>query len=101
MSSLEKWLQDRWALTDKNDDETKSNYEKYLNAELDQVSEYKDKKFKSTKLQEQAIAYINTLDEGKKSLKYFGSTKWSEDWYQIRDKRTSILVNIRFFIRFR
>lgn len=94
MSALENGLQNRWKISDKDSSDTKSSYQKGIDAELEAVSEFKDKKFKSTSLQEQAIAYINVLNESKKTLTYFGSDKWNTDWDETYDKRTSILVKI-------
>lgn len=91
MTSLEKGLEKRWSQPDK---ETKAAYGKYIQAELDNVEQYKDKNFKNSKLQEQAIAYINVLNESKDELDIFGSDEFYEKWDKTYDDRTSILVKI-------
>lgn len=93
MTSLEKGLEKRWSEANK-DKETKVSYKKSIQAELDNVEQYKDKNFKNSKLQEQAIAYINVLNESKDELDTFGSDEFYEKWDKTYDDRTSILVKI-------
>lgn len=91
MSSLEKGLEKRWSEPDK---DTRAIYEKLVQDELDNVEQYKDKKFENSQLQEQVIAYINVLNKSKDALDIFSSDKFDEQWSKIYDDRTSILVKI-------
>lgn len=100
MSSLEKGLENRWAETDKAEKKSeaysrsKANYTKYINAELNQIEQYRNKQFKSSSLQENALAYINVLKEAKKSLSFYGSDDFADKWTNAYDKRASILSKI-------
>ncbi|MDN5953049.1 MAG: FxLYD domain-containing protein [Loigolactobacillus coryniformis] len=95
ISALESGLAARWQLTDKDDSEaTKADYTKWINVELAEVTSFRNKKFKSAKLQEAAIAYISSLNEQKAALKYFSADEFIEKWSDAYDKRTKALVTI-------
>ena len=67
---------------------------KAINKELDEISEYKDKKFKDSKLQELAISYINELNNGLEIAKTYGSDSFETKWDEHIGKRTSLLSAI-------
>lgn len=92
MTALEKGLVARWKISDKED--SKSSYKKAVQAELDSVEEYQDKKFKNTQLKAAALDYINGLKEQKSVLKYWGADDFDERWSAAYDKRTAALVAI-------
>lgn len=96
MKSLSSGLEKRWSLSDDmpNSDLTKDDYTKLLNAELDAVSEYKNKKFTNSNLQEQAVAYINALNNSKRTLKDYGSDDFYTKWDSSYSKRNAVLVKI-------
>ncbi|QEA52677.1 FxLYD domain-containing protein [Loigolactobacillus coryniformis] len=96
ITAMEQGLEDRWKLNDKGDedDPTKADYKSWADAELKQVSSYRNKKFKDAKLQELAISYINSLNGQKATLKYFGSDDFYDKWTEAYDKRTQEIVAI-------
>ena len=97
ITALEKGLQSRWDITDsfKNpDDMTKADYTKAVNAELDSVKDYKNKKFKNNQLHENALAYLNALQQQKSAIKDFSTSNFATKWSRSYDKRTEILLKI-------
>ncbi|QIL50066.1 hypothetical protein G7084_01265 [Weissella coleopterorum] len=96
MSSLSKGLERRWNIADSTPDDEygKAEYKKSVNAELDVIEQYQDKKFEDSKLKEQAVAYINVLKDSKSTLDSYGSDEFTDDWEAQYDKRTGILVKI-------
>lgn len=98
MSSLEKGLENRWAYTNNksNADEvlSKKGYTTATQKELEQIKKYQNLKFKNSKLQEAALAYINELKEGLSVAKTYGSKSFDENWSKHYDARTSKLIAI-------
>lgn len=78
----------RWDLTEQADSaENKDKSERewhteIIDAELDQIEQYRTGLFMDSKLQERAIAYINLLHDQLESLVYINSdySKYSELW---------------------
>ena len=73
IQSMSKGLEARWALTDqKNPDETETikDMQSYIQAELDQLTQYESATFEDTKLQEQALRYINVLKDSYENVNY-------------------------------
>lgn len=84
IDALEKGLVARWELTDKSDDETKetkADWEGYFDAEYNQIKSYKDAEFEDADLGKWAKKYINSIEESKDCLKYFGSNQWEEKYF--------------------
>ncbi|PIO83261.1 hypothetical protein BSQ39_06685 [Loigolactobacillus backii] len=98
ISAMEKGLENRWKLQtneDKKDsDLTKKDYGQWISVEKKQVADYRNKKFKNSKLQELAITYINSLNDQKDTLQYFGSDDFYDKWEKVYDKRTQAIVAI-------
>lgn len=98
ISDMGKGLEARWNLVDNHDEnteETQSDYEGYLNAEYDKISEYKDKKFEDKKLGEYAKSYIKLIEESKKSLKYYDNTdKFGAKNDEIYASRSAIIYKL-------
>ncbi|QIM47094.1 hypothetical protein GPZ88_08630 [Streptococcus ruminicola] len=94
MSSLAKGLESRWAYTDSCDDESKEFYTTAIKKELDEIGEYSNLSFKDSKLQEEAIAYINSLKECNKVAQTFGADSFYEKWFDAYDNRTEVLNKI-------
>ncbi|WEV40313.1 FxLYD domain-containing protein [Lactobacillus sp. ESL0681] len=94
---LEQGLQNRWDATDKIKDVSnikKSEYAKIVNIELDSISRYKNKKFKSDKLHQEALEYINALNQQKEAVKSYNDSDFPEKWEESYNKRTEILIKI-------
>ena len=94
IKSLAKGLDARWKYIDNDKSDSASSFKKAINKELDEISEYKDKKFKDSKLQELAISYINELNNGLEIAKTYGSDSFETKWDEHIGKRTSLLSAI-------
>ena len=94
IKSLAKGLDARWKYIDNEKSDSASSFKKAINKELDEISEYKDKKFKDSKLQELAISYINELNNGLEIAKTYGSDSFETKWDEHIGKRTSLLSAI-------
>lgn len=95
ITALGKGLDARWKYNNGGGLEfTAKGYEETITKELNQIKSFKDKKFKDSKLQEKAIAYINELENGKKIASTYGSDSFDTKWYEHTSKRNSLLVDI-------
>lgn len=98
ITAMETGMENRWKLQDnedkKDEDLTKTDYAKWISTEKKQVVDYRNKKLKDSKLQELAITYINSLDDQKDALKYFGADDFYDKWEKAYDKRTQAIVAI-------
>lgn len=74
-------------------DKSAEYYEKLVDAELKQVEQYQGSQFEDSKLQENAIAYINALKDQRAAAELYSSDsdKYKEGWQKAYDKRTSLL----------
>ena len=68
-------------------------YEKLVDAELEQVEQYQSAQFSDSKLQENAIAYINALKDQRAAAELYATdnSKYKQDWQKAYDKRTALL----------
>ena len=95
MTALAKGLEERWEIADSNNlEESAELYASLEQSELDCVEEYSEKKFKDTKLQELAIAFINELKNGIEVAKKYGADSFYTDYINHQNKRTKILYEI-------
>lgn len=97
VSALQRGLQNRWAISDNIKDPnniSKDEATKMVNAELEQVKGYDNKKFKSNKLHEQALAYLNAIKEQKNSIKKYDTNSFITLWNEAYNKRTKAILNI-------
>lgn len=90
LKDLSKGLMDRWDMTQNENESQDVYYERLVDAELDKISEYANKKFEDTQLQEKAIAYINLLKTQKEALSYYKSDyiKFDKLWSEAYNDRT-------------
>ncbi|KST85939.1 FxLYD domain-containing protein [Lactococcus lactis] len=102
MSDLSKGLEKRWDIAEEFDkikdptsSETKKYYDKFINAELDSIKSYKDKKFKDTKLQSLMLQYINVLNDSKDITGDMNSLDGLKKWSELYDNRTKILLQFK------
>lgn len=88
IKSVSKGLEKRWAMNDKDADKdtTLEMMEGYIQAELDELTQYETATFEDTKLQEKALNYINCLKDSKENVEWFLSDedydKWDNIWKQ-------------------
>ena len=83
----------RWDIKQGVGEEESKYLGKLVDAELNKVSKYTDLKFEVSKLQENAISYINLLKTQKESLSYYTPdyTKFNEMWQDSYKKRSQML----------
>lgn len=95
MQSLAKGYEARDALVEKSTKTDKSTeyYEKLVDAELNQVEKYQSSQFEDSKLQENAIAYINSLKDQREAAELCATDneKFQQDWQKAYDKRATLL----------
>lgn len=103
MESLTKGLEARWDYSNEHEDDvtletlgTDTHVEVYsacVNAELDEIATYADATFKDKKLQEKAIAYINSLNEQLSALDYAKADfeKYNDAWQTAYDERSKLI----------
>ncbi len=101
LSAMSKGLNDRWKDTSGDDvvpgtDEQKEAFSKIVSNELNNIKDYKDKKFEDSKLQELAIKYINILQDQKDALDYVtvNYEKYEDLWDTAYDERSKLIVEI-------
>lgn len=93
IKSMAKGLEARWDLNDKYEDQedTKDTMEEYIQAELDQLTQYESASFEDTKLQEKALAYINCLKDSKEHLEWYFSDENYDKWDEIYNERAVLI----------
>lgn len=95
MQSLAKGYEARDALVGSSTkaDKSAEYYEKLVDAELNQVEKYQSSQFDDSKLQENAIAYINSLKDQRAAAELYSTDndKFRQDWQKAYDKRTALL----------
>ncbi len=95
MQSLAKGFEARDALAENSTKSSNSEkyYEMLVDAELAQVEQYQNAQFESSKLQESAIAYINSLKDQRTAAESYSTDndKFQQEWQRAYDKRTSLL----------
>lgn len=108
VKDMSKGLQKRWDLNEKDEnsegyddiavdsDENKQMMLSYVNAELDTIEKYSNEKFKDTKLQENAIKYINLLKQFKEACDYItvDADKFYDENATIYDERSKIIKSM-------
>lgn len=93
IKSMSKGLEARWALTQKatDDESTIEEMQSYIQAELDQISQYESATFEDTKLQEKALRYINVLKDSYENANYSLSDKDYDKWQAYIDERAVLI----------
>ena len=105
IKDMSKGLQERWKLTEK--DEEKEGYEdslvnseeyknmmiSYIDAELDIIGKYTDEKFENSNLKELAIKYINLLNQHKEICQYItvDYAKYEEEFTPVYNERSKVI----------
>ncbi|MCB5287637.1 MAG: FxLYD domain-containing protein [Candidatus Cloacimonetes bacterium] len=101
MNSLSTGLEARWVLSTNTDNqkfvngstEHREYYSKLVDAELNELSQYKDKEFENAELQALALEYIGLLDTQKDSLQYIvmDFNKYNDMWFPAFNKRSQLI----------
>lgn len=100
IDSLQNGLMARWEANDENYGDTTENWTTYLNAELKNISKYKDMDFEDKDLKEKAVAYIGTLEDAMELVDYV-DTDYNRFWQSyepILDNRNVYLSEINEII---
>ena len=102
MTDLAKGLEKRWDLAEKfekikdpTSSQTEDYYNKFIDAELDSIKDYKDEKFKDTKLQSLVLQYINILKDSKEVIRDINTLDGAEKWAELYSDRTKILLQFK------
>ena len=103
ITDLGKGLEDRWALSDKYDedeDNAPSERDQLANcvdAELNVLGkkDYPNQQFEDNKLKEKAISYLNSLDDQKEALTYYDVdySKYEEIWDPAYNERSKLITD--------
>ncbi len=95
VQSVAKGFEARAALAEKSakSDQSEEYYENLVDAELEQVEQYQSSQFEDSKLQESAIAYINSLKDQRSAAELYATdnSKFKQDWQKAYDRRTALL----------
>lgn len=105
IQSLSDGLEARWELNNKyatqydedeflyGSDEHIDLYTSYVEAELAEISQYKDADFKDTALKEKALAYIQAVEDQKEAIGYINvdDVKYAESWEDAYSERAKLL----------
>ena len=95
VQSVAKGFEARAALAEKTAKSSQSEeyYKKLVDAELEQVEQYQSAQFEDSKLQENAISYINSLKDQRSAAESYATDndKFQQDWQKAYDKRTALL----------
>lgn len=101
MKSLATGLEERWSISTNPDNQKFVNGstehreldKKLVDAELGELSQYRDKEFQNAALQALALEYIGLLDIQKDSLQYVVTdlNKYNEMWFSAFNKRSQLI----------
>ena len=102
ITSLAKGLDERWKVSDlKNDDEAEiKDYKSYIDYELIEIEQYKNRKFKNPKLKRLANTYINIQRNEREAVENqdFVDSTFVSKWNQYQNKRFELLLDINSIV---
>ncbi len=95
VESVAKGLEARWSYQDSPSAQlNKETFKTVIEKESAPVEEFADKKFQNNKLKEEALAYINSLDELEKVVDKYGASQFDKQWTDGNYNRSAILKEI-------
>lgn len=95
VESVAKGLEARWSYQDSPAAQlNKETFKTVVEKESKPVEGFEDKKFKNNKLKEEALAYINSLEELEKTVEQYGSANFDQKWADDNYNRSAILKEI-------
>ena len=102
ITSLATGLDERWKVNAQNDDDEKEieDYKSYIDYELIEIEQYKNRKFKNPKLKRLANTYINIQRNEREAIEnqdLVDSTFVSE-WNKYQNKRFELLLDINSIV---
>ena len=102
ITSLAKGLDERWKVTDlKNYDEREvEDYKSYIDYELIEIEQYKNRKFKNPKLKRLANTYINVQLNERKAIESRDTVEsaFMYEWNDYQDRRFELLLDINSIV---
>lgn len=102
ITSLATGLDERWKVTDQKDDDEKEieDYKSYIDYELIEIEQYKNRKFKNPKLKRLANKYINVQKNERKSIENqnFVDSTFVSEWNKYQRKRYELLLDINSIV---
>ena len=102
ITSLATWLDERWKVTAQKDDDEQEieDYKSYIDYELIEIEQYKNRKFKNPKLKRLANKYINVQKNERKSIENqnFVDSTFVSEWNQYQNKRFELLLDINSIV---
>ena len=102
ITSLATGLDERWKVTAQKDDDEKEieDYKSYIDYELIEIEQYKNRKFKNPKLKRLANKYINVQKNERKSIENqnFVDSTFVSEWNQYQNKRFELLLDINSIV---
>ena len=84
LDKLAKGLDARWALTDADESKevvTKADWERYFDAEYNEIIEFQHATFDDPNLGKWAEVYIDSIIRSKEALPYFGTNQWDAKYH--------------------
>ena len=98
LDKLAKGLDARWALTDANENKeviTKADWERYFDAEYNEIIEFQHATFENPNLGKWAEIYIDCIVRSKEALPYFETNQWDTKYYsEIYNDRVHAIYEI-------
>lgn len=102
ITSLATGLDERWKVTAQKDDDEQEieDYKSYIDYELIEIEQYKNRKFKNPKLKRLANKYINVQKNERKSIENqnFVDSTFESEWNQYQNKRFELLLDINSIV---
>ena len=102
ITSLATGLDERWKVTAQKDDDEQEieDYKSYIDYELIEIEQYKNRKFKNPKLKRLANKYINVQKNVRKSIENqnFVDSTFESEWNQYQNKRFELLLDINSIV---
>lgn len=102
ITSLAKGLDERWKVTAQKDDDEQEieDYKSYIDYELIEIEQYKNRKFKNPKLKRLANKYINVQKNERKSIENqdLVDSTFVREWNKYQRKRYELLLDINSIV---
>lgn len=102
ITSLATGLDERWKVTAQKDDDEQEieDYKSYIDYELIEIEQYKNRKFKNPKLKRLANKYINVQKNERKSIENqdLVDSTFVREWNKYQNKRFELLLDINSIV---
>ena len=103
ITSLAKGLDERWKVNAQKDDDEKEieDYKSYIDYELIEIEQYKNRKFKNPKLKRLANTYISIQRNEREAIENqnFVDSTFTDEWEKYQRKRYELLLDINSIVK--